>query len=43
MLNYSYLLLLFYSVLRYYNIYNLKIYFLVLQVKYDVSYKFENL
>ena len=42
-LNSSSLLLLFYSVLRYCSTYNLKIYFLVLQVKYHKSYKFENL
>ena len=42
-LNYSSLLILFYSVLRYCSTYNLKIYFLVLQVKHHTSYKFENL
>ena len=42
-LNCSSLLLLFYSVLRYCNTSNLKIYFLVLQVKCHKSYKFENL
>ena len=41
--NSSSLLLLFYSVLTYCSTYNLKIYFLVLQVKYHKSYKFENL
>ena len=42
-LNCSTFLLLFYSVLRYCSTYNLKISCLVLQVRYDKSYKFQHL
>ena len=42
-LNCSSFLVLFYSVLRYCSTSNLKIYFLVAQVKNHKSYKFENI